>query len=263
MSSFLSPEEQEYIKFLSRYNSLEHDLLNEVNRLKDLEKHLDKFEIKFVNKLAKRYREIDRLDSFLSKFKKEPPKSNPSKKYSDDKIESEEIKHHKLLEDANEQFLDMYFVDSNKNKRDIKAIYREIVKEIHPDRSRNDSDEKIRTDVLCKINVAFSEKNIPQMVALYNSWKSDPNSIQENEDIGKKLIKIIRLIYSKKIELKTVQDKIGSILKSDLFEFKIQVDRFRKRGIDIMSEMASELDKEIAAKKKIVNFFRKIEELNS
>ncbi|WBW95138.1 J domain-containing protein [Oceanirhabdus sp. W0125-5] len=245
VEELISPEEREYTKYLKEFNELEKEYEIKKERLNMLKKTIMRFEEKFIRKLALRYRTIDKLDYQLKEYKK-------VEKFHKREFQS-------MFKEAEKTFEPLTFKNSKNENKDIKSIYREIVKEIHPDRSRDFDEEKLLTKLMSDVNEAYKNNDKVKMLAIYNNWRNDPDYINE-ESVAGKLVRVIRQVYNIKNEIEIVEKDVLELQQSELCEFKKEVDRYKRRGIDIMNQMAMSLDKEIAFKRRVVRFFQLLKE---
>lgn len=234
IEELISPEEKEYTKYLKEFDKLEKEYEMKKEHLIIFKKTIMKFEEKFIRKLAVRYRTIDKLDYQLKEYKKI------------DKFNKKEFQ--SMFKEAEISFESLTFKNSKNENKDIKSIYREIVKEIHPDRSKDMCEEQLLTRLMSDVNEAYKNNDKVKMIAIYNNWHNDPDYIND-ENVAGKLVRVIRQVYNIKNEIEILEKDARVLRESELFEFKKEVDRYKKMGIDIMNEMARSLDKEIVLKK--------------
>lgn len=247
-----SPEEKELDKYRKAYDELMSDYEKKEKSLNNMKTILDRFENRFVKYLGRKYEIIDELDYKLKEFKKQ--RSSFTQTY-DFKYDFDDI-----FEEVKKREEDIIVKNKETEKdKSLKEIYRDMVKEIHPDRTGNDEDEKVRTDIMAEINQAYREKDKERMMIIYNKWKSNPNSV-DGEGTGDKLVRLIRSIYTLQNSICDVENEKRKVCNSDLYMLKKEMDRLRAVGVDGMRGISQSLDKEIAMKKRIVRFFDLLKE---
>jgi len=190
VEELISPEEREYTKYVKEFNQLEKEYQIKKEHLNILKKATMRFEERFINKLVIRYRTLDKLDYQLKEYQKT------------DKFHKREFQ--SMFKEAEKAFEPLTFKDSKNENKDIKSIYREIVKEIHPDRSKDMNEEKLLTRLMSDVNDAYKNNDKVTMLTIYNNWRNDPDYIND-ENVAGKLIRVIRQIYSIKNEIEIIE----------------------------------------------------------
>lgn len=245
VEELISPEEREYTKYIEEFDKLEKEYEIKKEHFIILKKRIMRFEEKFITKLVIRYRTIDKLDYQLKEYKKI------------EKFEKGEFK--SMFKEVEKSFEPLTFKNSKNENKDIKSIYRDIVKEIHPDKSKDIDEEKLLTRLMSDVNEAYKNNDKVKMLTIYNNWRNDPDYVND-ENIAGKLVRVIRQVYNIKNEIQIVENDVRDLKESELFEFKKEVDKYRKMGVDIMDHMAHSLDKEIAFKRRVTRFFQLLKE---
>jgi DnaJ-domain-containing protein 1 len=209
----LTPEEQELDKKLAELYALEANLAERELDLATVQAELNSFEGEYLRVIGSRYTELDRIEAQISEY--------------------------------------MAYLDSCKNfkpSESLKKLYREVAKRIHPDLATNEEERQRRQHLMAEANQAYEDGDEERLRAILHGWESSHESVQGG-GVAADLIRTIRKIFQSQERLKAIQDEIEALQETDLYQIKIKVMMAQKAGRDLLAEMASHLDKQIAAAK--------------
>lgn len=242
----ISPEKIELERYRNMVKLYASDLESRKEVLSKLIKEIETFEEFFTKTIGKRYEKLREIDYEMEKYTKkdEELKIKVEAEYSKFKEYSVPARNIEILEDRNNS---------------IKELYKEIVKEIHPDRSSDENERRIKTDILKEINIAYEEGNKDKMMVIYNKWKYNPESINLNT-VGEELIFAIRTMYTLQKDLSEIDSDINEISSSDIYILKKEVDRYKGTNRNPIKDICVSLDKEIQNKRQLLRFLQLLEE---
>lgn len=126
----------------------------------------------------------------------------------------------------------------------LKAVWRKLVTLYHPDLVQEDSLKKQYTELMKKINHAFrtGDLNALQQIAQQADTGVVKNSIEMLNNQAKMLLKAIRGLQKDWRELK----------QSEWHDWKLQIANGQAEGVDVLSDLETQLKHEIAAKEMLV-----------
>lgn len=242
----ISPEKLELERYRNMVKIYASDIENKKGVLTKLIRETEAFEGFFTRTIGKRYDQLREIEYKMEEYmrKDHSLKAKVESEYSKFKGYSIPIKNIEILEERNNS---------------IKEIYKEIVKEIHPDRSSSEHERKAKTDMLKEINIAYEEGNKEKMLILYNKWKYNPEGISLNT-VGEELIFVIRTMYKLQKDLSEIEREIDDISDSDIYMLKKEVDRYKGTNINPIRDICISLDKEIQNKRQLLRFLQLLEE---
>jgi hypothetical protein len=147
--------------------------------------------------------------------------------------------------------------DSAQNiaQKNLKALYREVAKTIHPDLAQNDQDRSRRECLMSFANSAYAEENREALLKILKDWEHSPGKIR-GLNIGDELIRIIRLIAKERDNILDLEAQIETLKSTDTYLFKRRVDDALGNGIDLLAEMAATVDLNIANARKRLSSIR-------
>lgn len=132
---------------------------------------------------------------------------------------------------------------------DLKQLYREVAKRIHPDLSPDDDDRARRNDMMAEANRAYEEGDAERLRAILTEWETSPESIR-GDDLDARIERLTRKIERAKARLAGIRDEKAELLQSDLWVLKRKVEKAAEMGRDLISEMARRVRESIEAAEK-------------
>ena len=126
----------------------------------------------------------------------------------------------------------------------LKKLFREVAKRIHPDLATDESERKRRHELMTEANRAYEEGDEARLEAILRDWESSPESVK-GEGPGAELVRVIRKIAQVEDRLKAIDAEIARLEESDLSRLKKQVDQAEEEGRDLLAEMAARVDRQV------------------
>ena len=128
----------------------------------------------------------------------------------------------------------------------LRDLYRNLVKQSHPDLGSDDYDRKMRNEFMARVNQAYQRGNEETLASLQDEWETkDPNS-KKNESIGDQLVRLIRQLSDTRNRIRNLDKDISELEQSSACQLMRQSDEDKERGIDLISEIVTALEDEIA-----------------
>lgn len=126
----------------------------------------------------------------------------------------------------------------------LKKLYRDLAKKIHPDLAPDKKARERRHSYMQEVNKAYSERNEERLRSLLNEWENSPDSVS-GEGTGAELIRIIRQLALVRNRIKAISKEMENLKKSELYILKLKIEEAQDDGKDLLSEMATEVDGKI------------------
>jgi DnaJ-domain-containing protein 1 len=205
----LTPEQEELEKKKIELATLETELADKELDLATFIAELNIFEKDYMRVIGIRYTELDRIESQINEYI--------------------------ALLESNQDF---------KPSQELKKLYREVAKKIHPDLATDDDERQRRQQLMAEANQAYEEGNLEKLQAIVHDWESSPESVK-GEGISFELIRIIRQIAQSRERLKAIQAEIETLEQTELYQLKTKIIEAREFGQDLLADMANELDEQI------------------
>jgi len=123
---------------------------------------------------------------------------------------------------------------------DLKSLYRETAKRIHPDFAKDEADRVLRTRLMAQANTAYSQGDAEALQRILDEFGDSPESVQ-GEGIGAELVRIIRQIHQAKRNIAALENELGKLRESRLARLKSDAEAAHKRGEDLLKELAASI----------------------
>ena len=235
-----TPEEKELQKKLLELNEFETELAQSELDLATLQAELHSFESIYLHTVGVRLAEFDEIVAQIAEAEAclKPKDNRRWEKAAQARAEAQESQEATELNNKIKK-------EKFKPSEDLKKLYREIAKHIHPDLAV-DGEERIRRhELMAEVNSAYEKGDEIKLRAILDEWESSPESIK-GEGTAAELIRVIRKIAQVEKRLHSIESEISQLEESDLYQLKIKVEKAEDEGRDLLAEMTSRVDEQIA-----------------
>jgi DnaJ-domain-containing protein 1 len=205
----LSPEDEELQRKSTELANLETELVQGELDLATIHAQLQNFEREYQQIIGTRYTELDRIEEQIAEY--------------------------------------IAYIESSKNftpSEDIKKLYREVAKRIHPDLTTNPAEKARRQELMIEANQAYEAGDMEGLRAILYKWESNPELVK-GEGVAADLIRVIRKLAQCRERLREIKQEMESVQETELYSLKDRVDLAKEEGQDLLAVMAQELDEEI------------------
>ena len=241
-----TPEERELSQKWEELSSLQVLLAQRELDLTTLQAELHAFERCYFRVVGVRYAELDKVEAQIADLL-----SRSSLQNQDMRMWAAEAR-----DRANESAHESKMVQETagheekfKPSDDLKKLYRDVAKSIHPDLATDDDDRTRRQRFMAEANQAYEEGNEIRLREILREWESSPDAIK-GDGVAAELIRVIRKIAQVQERLRTIEATIDDLESSDLYRLKNEVESAEAEERDLLAEMASRLDRQIADTRK-------------
>ena len=236
-----TPEEKELHKKLSELASLEAELAQHELDLATLQGELHAFENRYLRIVGVRYTKLDEIEAQIAEAlaRLNPKDSKAKKQAAEARTKAQESAQ------ATDNIQEPKQQNQFKPSESLKKLYREVAKRIHPDLATDEEERTRRQQLMVEANRAYEEGDEERLEAILREWESSPESVK-GEGPGAELVRVIRKIAQVEERLPTIEIEIAQLKESDLYKLKIKAEEAEKERRDLLSEMAGQIDKQIA-----------------
>jgi len=236
----LKPEDQELVRKREEQAALESELAERELRSANLRAELGAFERQYLHFVGSRYAELDEYKARIAErlAKEQPGNERAQQAARDARARADETKSTagEKSEVAPRAF---------KASPEMKRLYREVAKRIHPDLTSDRDDRTRRQELMAEANQAYEQGDEAQLAKILTEYEHSPEAVK-GEGPGAELVRVIRRISQARSRLSEIEAELQELLRSDLFQLKSRLDEAQKHGRDVLKEMIEKVDEQIA-----------------
>jgi hypothetical protein len=241
ITEITSPEARELEKKEAELASLEARLAERELDLATLRAELRSFEGTYLRVVGSRLSELDEIEAQIAEAeaRSKPKDGEAQEQASQARAQAQESA--RAVEADREAGKREPFMPSE----NLKRLYREVAKSVHPDLATDESERRRRHELMTEANRAYQEGDEACLEAVLREWGCSPESVK-GEGPGAGLVRVIRKIAQVGDRLKAIDAEITGLEESDLYRLKKQVDQAEKEGRDLLAEMAVRVGQQVA-----------------
>jgi len=131
---------------------------------------------------------------------------------------------------------------------DLKRLYREVAKKVHPDLASDPKDRAQRERLMAEANRAYQQGDAEALNRILDEYETSPESITEH-GIGADLVRLIRRITQVRKRLAQIEIEIKGLTESELNQLRMKAADAAKAGRDLLAEMEASVRQRIEAAK--------------
>lgn len=242
-SRTVKPEERELARKRKEQERLEAELAECELRLATMRGELKSLEARYLNIVGAPYAELDELRAQIAerlaaeepgneRLQRAAQEARARANESHNTVPAEEPREHRAFSPSPE----------------LKRMYREAAKRIHPDLTADASDRARRQDLMAEVNQAYQQGDEPAIAKILDVYESSPEAVQ-GDGTGAELVRVIRKLSLMNNRFGEIEEEMQLLLNSDLYLLRVQVDEAQEQHRDLLSEMADKVQQRIADSK--------------
>lgn len=132
---------------------------------------------------------------------------------------------------------------------ELKRLYREAAKRIHPDFATDPADQERRTPFMAEANRAYEAGDAEALHRILDEYQDGSDAV-EGEGIGGELIRIIRQISLARESVAAIERELASLRQSEIALLKKQAEEREQEGRDLLAELKKSVLGQIDAARK-------------
>ncbi|PIQ95655.1 MAG: hypothetical protein COV67_13705 [Nitrospinae bacterium CG11_big_fil_rev_8_21_14_0_20_56_8] len=130
-----------------------------------------------------------------------------------------------------------------KPSEDLKKLFRDVAKKIHPDLASNEGDREKRHRLMACLNQAYDRLDDEGIRAILVEWEAGDHS--EAIGPGARLVKTLRQMAQVRKRIQEIHRELEKLKNSAMYRLKEKVERVERNGLDPLKEMAAEVDEKV------------------
>jgi len=127
---------------------------------------------------------------------------------------------------------------------ELKSIYREAAKRIHPDFATDSADRERRTQFMAAANHAYEVGDAQALQRILDEFENGTEAVK-GEGIGAELIRLIRQISLAKTRVSAVEQELAEVRQSEIALLNKQAEEMEQEGHDLLADLADRVREQI------------------
>jgi CII-binding regulator of phage lambda lysogenization HflD len=239
--SRVKPEDEELAKKRVELAQLESELADRELYIATLNAELAAFERQYLKIVGTRYAELDEINAQIAE--------QLARQGSDNVQFKEAAQKARMHAEESRSAAEAHVSEDQPRilpSKELKSLYREVAKRVHPDLSTDPEDRKLRQRLMAEANRVYERGDLDGLKRILDEYESCPEAVL-GEGVGAELVRVIRKITQVKRRLSEIEAEVKQLIGSDLAKLKAKAEEYGKLGRDLLAEMAQQVERDIAA----------------
>jgi hypothetical protein len=222
----MTPEEIELEKKRAELSPLEEELAQNEMDMTILQVDLEDLRRRYLIIVGVKLAQLDDLKAQIAELlvRLEPKNEGAQKEASRSRTQAQESA------DATGSIAkEEYEKEPFKPSENLKQLYRDLAKKVHPDLAPNERAREKRQRFMQEVNRAYAEGNEEHLQFLLSEWESSPDSVT-GEGTGAELIRIIRQIARIRNRIEAISKEMEKPKETDIYKLKLKVNEAQDEG---------------------------------
>lgn len=131
---------------------------------------------------------------------------------------------------------------------DLKRMFRDIAKAIHPDKAHNSAGRDRRHSLMAEANRAFADRDEDRLRLILRVWERSPEAVP-GDDAESARLRIERRIAELRDQMGELDLEMADLAGSAIAKLKMRADEAKAQGWDLFAEMQRQVKREIMTAK--------------
>ena len=131
---------------------------------------------------------------------------------------------------------------------DLKRVFRDLAKAIHPDLASDDAARRRRHALMAEANRAYAERDEDRLRLIQRAWERHPEAAID-ESPGADRRRTLRLIVEIEERLVAIGGEFADLRSSAIWQLKGKIDDAKAQGWDLFAEMILQVKRDIGRAK--------------
>ncbi|ADW71104.1 coiled-coil domain-containing protein [Granulicella tundricola] len=233
-----SPEVAALIERRERLAAVRTALAERESGLAQTRARLKSFEGRYLRQVGILYAELDELEARIAEREVDLYDSEAARRRAVEARQRAQETHDAAFSDAHE-------AEEFDPPPNLKALFREVAKRIHPDFARDDAEQEHFTLLMMRANQAYSRGDTEALQRLLDDYR-EVNTSTAEEGAAAELLRIVRQIQHAERDLAKLDAEEQELLASELGQLHLDAEAAAGEHRDLLAELASSLREQVA-----------------
>jgi chromosome segregation ATPase len=213
------PEDPELFRLRAELATLRAALATREARLDHLRAQLNSFEGRYIRQVGVLYIQLDEWQDRIAELN-HPTQPQPQPQPQPETIAPEPE------------------AEPEPAALDLKSLFREVAKRIHPDRARNAHDELHRTHLMAQANAAFLRSDADLLQRMLNGYDPSTDSGDDHTPAAQ-LARLKEKIAQTQQDIATIDAELQALAASEMADLRNRTALAATEGRDLLAELAA------------------------
>ena len=233
-----APEEIELEAKQAELAAIEDEMASLQLEFSTLESELHVFNSLYLNHFGRKFLVLDELKSKIAAvFSALNPENKDAIREAQEAAECAR----ETAEEVRDYVRPDYEEESFTPSPELKALFYKVAKAVHPDLAVDAEDRRRREQFMIEANKAYKNGDAERLQAILDAAEMS-RPLEEGEDVGMKLVRLIRLIASARERMQAMRADIDSLQSSDAYGL---CSEYQEQGESLFKSIEQNLDTEI------------------
>ncbi len=237
------PEEQELKRLENEQSALEEQVASAELALETLKTETDRFRHRYYQAVGRLYVQLDEIESQLAQARMWQEPDDPAV----------QAQAHSAQEQAKRSAEEAGLIEARpppppEISPELKQIYRQATRLMHPDRATNEAERVRRTELMARVNGAYERGDHKAIQRLITEFGEDPEAVA-GEDVASRIVKGIRRIAQLRRRLGELQRDLRIQQHTEIQQLKKTIETAEAMGGDPLGELIQQLTRTISERK--------------
>jgi hypothetical protein len=237
----LTPEEEELAAKREELARLEAQLADQELLLASLKAELAAFEGLYLRRVGVLYAELDEWNARLAELRAVKAGTPEAKAAAAEARTQAEEAYSAAHGEAAE-------VQPFTPSPELKRLYREAAKRVHPDTATDEKDRARRERLMKEVNAAYAAGDEDTLRRILAGLDASPDAVQ-GSGIGADLIRVLRQLKQIRDRITAIELEIANLSETDLAKLKAKADLAATESRDLLAHMATTVQGRVNAAK--------------
>lgn len=136
---------------------------------------------------------------------------------------------------------------SPEDEAQLKRLYRQLCRRFHPDLAQDEAERACRTEMMAKINAAYTAQDLQELESLVE--QPDCDQISPEMAAAQRLVSLRDTLQRLQERRQVVDREIDQLIHSDLVDLSVEVKLASQQGHDLWAEMEADVNEALAEKR--------------
>ena len=131
----------------------------------------------------------------------------------------------------------------------LKKLYRQLARQFHPDLAIDEADRQYRTDKMAAINDAYKAQSMVELMALAEELEKHQSEVESSQPPDQEMVQALQEEIERcRRRLRVLDNELVNLPNRSMVDLALKVKLAQREGRDMLTEMATELERKIARK---------------